>query len=97
MNERRMALSHLKTMRPGDVVVYDRGYFSYAMLYAHQSRGVDVIFRLARRADKPIEVFTDSNETDAIVTIEVAPARQPAIQEEHPSIADRHGERSEGG
>jgi len=22
-------------------VVYDRGYFSYAMLYAHKKRGVD--------------------------------------------------------
>jgi hypothetical protein len=86
MNERRMALSHLKTMRPGDVVVYDRGYFSYAMLHAHQSRGVDVIFRLARRTGKPIEAFMDSKATDAIVTIAVAPARQPAIREEHPTI-----------
>jgi hypothetical protein len=86
MNERRMALVHLKAMRPGDVVVYDRGYFSYVMLYAHQSRGVDVIFRLARRTGKPIEAFMDSKESDAIVTIEVAPARQPAIREEHPTI-----------
>jgi Druantia protein DruA/Transposase DDE domain len=85
-NERRMALAHLQTLRAGDVVVYDRGYFSYAMLYAHKNRGVDVIFRLARRAGKPIEVFTDSNATDAIVTIEVAPARQAGILEEYPMI-----------
>ncbi|MCP4388142.1 MAG: DUF4338 domain-containing protein, partial [Gammaproteobacteria bacterium] len=30
MNERRMALAHLKSLRPRDIVVYDRGYFSYA-------------------------------------------------------------------
>jgi hypothetical protein len=43
MSERRMALSHLKTLRPGDVVVDDRGYFSYAMLYAHQRQGVGTL------------------------------------------------------
>ncbi|MEN8260174.1 MAG: hypothetical protein ABFS02_06230, partial [Pseudomonadota bacterium] len=32
------ALAHLNSLRPGDVVIYDRGYFSYAMLYAHQSQ-----------------------------------------------------------
>ena len=89
LNERRMALAHLKTLRPGDVVVYDRGYFSYAMLYAHQRRGVDVIFRLARRAGKVIDAFMDGSEIDAIVTIEVAPARQPAIREQHPDIEFR--------
>ena len=81
-----MALSHLKRLRPRDVVVYDRGYFSYAMLYAHQSQGVDVIFRLARRTGKVIEAFMDGDETDTLVSIEVAPARQPAIREEHPDI-----------
>ena len=86
MNERRMALAHLKTLRAGDVVVYDRGYFSYAMLHAHRNRGVDVIFRLARRAGKPIEAFMDGKETDAIVTIEVAPARQAGILEKYPTI-----------
>jgi len=66
-------------------VVYDRGYFSYAMLYAHQQRGVDVIFRLARCSGKAIDAFMESDETDTIVTIEVAPARQSAVREQHPS------------
>ena len=89
MNERRLALSHLKTLRPGDVVVYDRGYFSYAMLWAHQRQGVDVVFRLARRAGTLIDAFMDGREIDTIVTLEVAPARQQAIREEHPDIAFR--------
>jgi hypothetical protein len=88
-SERRMALSHLKTLRPGDVVVYDRGYFSYAMLYAHQRQGVDVIFRLARRTGKLIDAFMDSREIDAIVPLEVTAARQPAIRQEHPDIVFR--------
>ncbi|MCP4285117.1 MAG: IS4 family transposase, partial [Gammaproteobacteria bacterium] len=89
MDERRMALAHLKTLRRGDIVVYDRGYFSYAMLHAHQSRGVDVIFRLSRRAGKVIEIFMDGSETDTIVTIEMAPVRQKAVREKHPNIAFR--------
>ena len=86
LDERRMALVHLKTLRSGDVVVYDRGYFSYAMLYAHQRAGVDVIFRLSRRAGKGIEIFMDSSEIEKTVTIEMPPARQKAILEKHPDI-----------
>ncbi len=89
LNERRMALAHLKTLRPGDVVVYDRGYYSYAMLYAHQRQGVDVIFRLARCAGKLIDAFMDGSETDTIVTIEVASARQKEMWEKHPDIEFR--------
>ncbi len=89
MDERRMALAHLKTLRSGDVVVYDRGYFSYAVLYAHQKKGVDVVFRLSRRAGKGIEVFMDSSATDHIVTIEIAPTRQKAIREKHPDMEFR--------
>ena len=85
-NERRMARAHLKALRPGDVVVYDRGYFSYAMLHAHKQKGVDVVFRLARHAGKVIDTFMDGSEIDAIVTIEAAPKRQKAIREEHPDI-----------
>ncbi|HID30808.1 MAG TPA: IS4 family transposase, partial [Desulfobacterales bacterium] len=85
-NERRMAQVHLKTLSPGDVVVYDRGYFSYAMLYAHNEKGVDVVFRLARRAGTVIDVFMDSRETDAIVTIEVARGHQKTVRKKHPDI-----------
>lgn len=85
-NERSLALSHLRTLRSGDVAVYDRGYYSYAMLYAHQQRGVDVIFRLARRSGKVIDAFTDSDQMDAIVTINVAPSRQQEVRDKNPGI-----------
>ena len=32
MNELDEALKHIQNLKPGDVVVYDRGYFSYALL-----------------------------------------------------------------
>jgi hypothetical protein len=86
MNERHMALAHLQTLRSGDVVVYDRGYYSYAMLYAHQNQGVDVVFRLKRGAGKNIDAFMESCETDTIVTIEIPPVRQAAVLKENPTI-----------
>jgi len=86
MSERRMALAHLQTLTSGDVVVYDRGYYSYAMLYAHQNQGVDVVFRMKRRSGKVIDAFMDSSETDTIVTIEVASARQAEVREKNPGI-----------
>jgi hypothetical protein len=89
MNERLMALAHLEVLRPGDVVVYDRGYFSYAMLYTHQTAGVDVIFRLARRSGKSIDAFMDSNETEAIIIIEVDRARQQEVRKKNPGIEFR--------
>ena len=45
-NERAAALTHLPALRPGDVVVYDRGYYSYLMLHAHAQRGLQPVFRL---------------------------------------------------
>ena len=33
-NERRAARDHLRALRPGDVVVCDRGYYSFALLHA---------------------------------------------------------------
>lgn len=32
MNERRCALKHLEILEPNDVVIFDRGYFSYLLL-----------------------------------------------------------------
>ena len=86
MNERHMALAHLKTLKSGDVVVYDRGYYSYAMLYAHQNQGVDVVFRMKRGAGKNIDAFMESSKTETLVTIEIPPARQAAVLKENPTI-----------
>ena len=38
-NERTAALTHLGALSPGDVVVLDRGYFSFVMLHAMTARG----------------------------------------------------------
>lgn len=85
-NERTMALSHLKVLQKEDVVVYDRGYFSYAMLYYHLQAEVDVIFRLPKNSFKVIDEFFNSNTNDQIVTLEILKNRHKKIHSKYPDI-----------
>lgn len=68
-DERKVALTHLKSVSENDVVVYDRGYFSYAMLYEHVRQGIHPIFRIKTKACDVIDLFIASNETDKVVEI----------------------------
>ena len=69
-DERKLALGHLKLLNEGDVVVYDRGYFSYHMLQQHQRLGPQAVFRLQKsQTYQEIIKFVEGNERDQIVTI----------------------------
>ena len=49
-NERICAQHHLHTLKENDVVVYDRGYFSYVMLHHHFDSKIHAVFRLQKTA-----------------------------------------------
>ena len=85
-NERQCALAHLKTLTTDDVVVYDRGYFSYAMLYYHTQSGVHPIFRLQKNTFKEIDDFRNSTQTDQIMTLLPAKDTQRSMNKQHPDI-----------
>jgi hypothetical protein len=69
-NERFSAQEHLKRLGTGDVVVYDRGYFSYAMIFFHNQASVGGIFRLRTNKNfTEIQKFIDSDNTDEIITL----------------------------
>ena len=68
-NERTLAINHLKVLKQDDVVVYDRGYFSYAMLYHHNESRIHAVFRLQKNSSKVINDFMLSDKIDLIVTI----------------------------
>ncbi len=85
-DERKVALSHLSALRPNDVVVYDRGYYSYAMLYYHIKRGIHAVFRLPNNTHKVINEFMVSNDTDKVVEIEPSPNSQRDIISKNPDI-----------
>lgn len=68
-DERKCALLHLRSLKERDIVVYDRGYFSYAMLYYHVKSGIDPIFRLPKKTFKVIDEFIASDQVDQIITL----------------------------
>lgn len=80
-DERRAARLHLDALAPGDVVVYDRGYYSFALLHAHAERGLHAVFRLQSNANSEFQAFLRSDSSAATVTLAAtddARRQQPA-------------------
>ena len=69
-NERRAARDHLRALRPGDVVVFDRGYYSFALLHACARRGLHPVFRLQANASGLVRDFIPSDDADRTVPVE---------------------------
>lgn len=85
-DERKCALLHLKSLKNNDIVVYDRGYFSYAMLYYHIKAGVHPVFRLQKNSYKEIEEFRNSDRIDEIITINPSEDTRREIKKKYPDI-----------
>ena len=69
-NERDCAIKHLRVLKSGDLVVFDRGYFSYLMVKAAFDRGIVGVFRLQSNfSNTEIKAFWKSDETDKIVGV----------------------------
>ena len=81
-----MALAHLHVLRRNDLVVYDRGYFSYVLLYFHIKQGIHAVFRLKKNAYKVIDEFMSSEATDRVVVIIPSITRQQEILAHYPDI-----------
>jgi len=85
-NERICAEHHLHTLQKNDVVVYDRGYFSYVMLHHHVDSKVHAVFRLQKNSHIVIKDFFSSNETDTIVTIYPSSGQKKNILNKNPNL-----------
>ena len=71
-NECASARKHLSKLVEGDVVIFDRGYFSASLYNDYFDKGVDTIFRLKLDAFKDAQRFFKSKHTDQIITAIVA-------------------------
>ena len=60
-DERIAARTHLDALSPGDIVVLDRGHFSFAMLHAMTKRGLHPVFRIQRNAVPAFDRFRDGD------------------------------------
>lgn len=88
-NERKAALAHFDSLRKGDVVIYDRGYFSYAFLEAHIRNGIHGVFRLSSKTLKPITEFMKSSELERVMPIELAEKTRKDILKTNPDMIFR--------
>ena len=68
-NERTAALAHLKALQASDVIVYDRGYYSFELLCAHRQHSLHAVFRMRRNSGTAIDRFIASDQADTIVSI----------------------------
>lgn len=85
-NERTCAEQHLNALKSNDVVIYDRGYFSYLMLHHHLKSNIHAVFRLQESGFTVIRKFFKSPDIDIIVSIEPSPLVQKDILEKHPGL-----------
>jgi len=86
MNEQEEALKHIQYLKPGDIVVYDRGYLSYALLFMHKKLGIDAIFRLKSASFKAITEFMSSKNNDTIKSIYPTKKTFSNIKKNYPFI-----------
>jgi hypothetical protein len=85
-NERRCALRHLETLEKDDVVVYDRGYFSYPLLYRHHQSGIHAVFRLQESMPTVIQDFFASSLIDTDILLYPSPPHQRDIRRQLPNV-----------
>jgi hypothetical protein len=85
-NERLCAIRHLEVLQTGDVVVYDRGYFSYPLLHRHSLTGIHAIFRLQDNGFGAIRAFFASPQTDTEITLELSPKSRAEFQSQYPGL-----------
>jgi hypothetical protein len=86
-DERESAIHHLEALHAGDVVVYDRGYFSYLMLYRHFEKGLHAIFRLRDNSGSAIDAFFDNPEqTDIEISLTASATALAELRSQCPGL-----------
>ena len=85
-NERLCAMRHLEVLQANDVVVYDRGYFSYSLLHRHAETGIHAIFRLQENSFSAIKAFFASPQTDTEIILDLSPKSRAEIRSQYPDL-----------
>lgn len=73
-NERKAARPHLDALCAGDVMVLDRGYYSWEMLDHLVARGLHAVFRIRKKAGSAFDAFIAGDQTDTLVEVSASPA-----------------------
>lgn len=91
-NERACAKKHLQCLDCDSVVIFDRGYFSYYLLYQVMQNNINAVFRVQEgNRNKTIRDFSNSSSNDLIVSYTPSEAvksdlRKRKLLSEFPSL-----------
>ena len=74
-DERSCAIKHFEKLELNDLVIFDRGYFSYLMLHLVMEHKIHAVFRIQTgNVNGKIQAFLDSNRIDEIIDYEPSAA-----------------------
>lgn len=71
--ERQMAIAHPEWGNSSDLILYDRGYPSYDLIYEHQLRTIHFLMRVQSNFNPVVKSFVDSGVIDQ--QVEIYPGR----------------------
>lgn len=74
-NGRECLLSTLDRLKPGDVVIADRGFPSKEVFHALAGRNIDFIMRIPKNTLKAVDTFRESDEDEAVIVIDTTDAK----------------------
>lgn len=86
-DERACAFKHLEQLSPGDIVVYDRGYHCYGLLYKHINSRIHTVMRMETTTTfNIVKKFANSNSNDKIVEFTPAEGSVGKIRKSFPNL-----------
>jgi len=68
-SEKKLAISHLSYSKKGDLIIYDRGYPSFEMMYEHRTLDIDFLFRVQSNFNNQVKSFIASKMVTQIVKV----------------------------
>lgn len=71
-NERQSVYDHLPHLQDGDLLIFDRGYFSHKLYNTLVNNKIETIFRLKSDQFKAVNNFVKSRRSDQLITTLVA-------------------------
>ena len=83
LNERQVALQHLASVTSKDLVIYDRGYWSYGLIYHHEKAAIPLVMRLSETSNfKEVDRFVASGKSEEMVEILPSKGSQKKIRKQ---------------
>lgn len=85
--EKQLALDHMSFVKQGDLIIYDRGYPSFELIFKHFQKEADFLIRAKINFSNATQSFYDSGKQSAIV--EITPGKNTSSKDKDYCRNDR--------